>query len=791
MVHVRMSVVLSLSLVILWCWAAVGGQETYTILFSESDLFTSQNLGYDVVELISCRGTYEVGKPQLPVLITYVAIPPGTSVEKLEVIGTEDDDIPGRFVIFPVQEPQPIGTQPEDFVRPDPFIYNSYTPYPQEIVQFVQQADLAGQNLAVIAVHPVQFIGAKGRLIFTRSVEFALYLEQTDQQSETPCLSEGNRKKYERELREMVINPEAVSLPVSNVDPIPLTIPSETFDYVIISYTPYASAAQRLADWKTKKGVPARVVTTDEIQDWYGGSGKDEIRQFVRNAHNQWGTIYLLIVGDSDKIPLPTKRLEDENVPGDTYYADFDDDWVTEVHIGRCPANSTSQVTTFVKKVLAYEKDPVTQDYPLKAMFAAFDPDFFTKCETFAEQVISEYVPGRFSVTRVYDSYSGNHETEAVNAINGGLNFVWHADHGDCDVIGFGGFRHDWYLNTSEVDSDLDNNDEMVNLYSLSCHSSAIDECSSIAEHFTVYNPREAGVSYMGNTRYGWYNFGNCGALSGVYWEAMAKSVFNEEHYHLGEAFTDHKNDNPPGGDETMQYIYYELLLCGDPEMPLWLYQPKVMDATYAPQIQVGEQSYTVTVQDGSSGIQGARVCLMKGDEVYAVGTTNVSGQVTLTINPTSDGNMYVTVIAYNYIPCEGFCVVGEMPSVSVSVTPDATVIPRGGSLGYSVTVSNTGSSSAEFEYWTDIILWSGEPYGKNPIFGPRIVTLQPGHTKQGHISHAIPHSAPLKTYSCCGRIGDQPNSTWDEDCFEFTVVEGMTDGHDRSHNWEVLEQVF
>jgi hypothetical protein len=373
--------------------------------------------------------------------------------------------------------------------------------------------------------------------------------------------------------------------------------------------------------------------------------------------------------------------------------------------------------------------------------------------------------------------------------MEGGVNFAWHADHGNCDIIGFGAYWHGWYMSTGEVDA-INNDNEMVNFYSLSCHSSALDECTSIAEHFTVFNALEAGVSYTGNTRNGWYNYGNCGALSGIYWGAMAKSIFDEERYHLGEAFTDHKNSHPPGGDSYMQYIYFELLLCGDPEMPLWLYQPDNMTVTHATLIPVGSQDFTVMVKDGASGIQGATVCLWKGDEVYAVGTTNYSGEATLTINPTTEGTMYVTATAYDYIPYEGTCEVGGAPEVMVTLTPDDTVVPRGGTLGYTVSVTNNGGSSLTLDYWTDIILWTGEPYKKNPVFGPRTVTINPGQTREGHIGHAVPGNAPLKTYTCCGRVGTHPGSVWDEDCFEFTIVAGVN-GSGNKTSWEVVEETF
>jgi outer membrane protein assembly factor BamB len=110
---------------------------------------------------------------------------------------------------------------------------------------------------------------------------------------------------------------------------------------------------------------------------------------------------------------------------------------------------------------------------------------------------------------------------------------------------------------------------------------------------------------------------------------------------------------------------------------------------------------------------------------------------------------------------------------VTVEVIPDATIVPRGGELGYTVEVANNSGEDQTFEYWSDVYLWTGEPYKKNPVFGPKRVTIKAGKTKSGHLSHKVPNNAPLKTYTLCARIGCHPDDIWDEDCFEFTVVEG------------------
>jgi hypothetical protein len=111
-------------------------------------------------------------------------------------------------------------------------------------------------------------------------------------------------------------------------------------------------------------------------------------------------------------------------------------------------------------------------------------------------------------------------------------------------------------------------------------------------------------------------------------------------------------------------------------------------------------------------------------------------------------------------------------PDVSVYLTPDTTVVHRGGKLGFDILVRNNTGSSQAFEAWTDVILPNGKPYKSNPVLGPKMVPLQPRKWVIRHITQQVPGSAPLGDYVYMGKIGAWPDSLIDQDQFEFTVVE-------------------
>ena len=129
------------------------------------------------------------------------------------------------------------------------------------------------------------------------------------------------------------------------------------------------------------------------------------------------------------------------------------------------------------------------------------------------------------------------------------------------------------------------------------------------------------------------------------------------------------------------------------------------------------------------------------------------------------------------------------LPDVSVSLAPDSTSIPRGGKLGYTVTATNNTSSSQTFQYWTYVKLPNGSPYpAKGELLGPVTVTLSAGQAKSAHLTHAIPNSAPLGTYTYVGMVGPYP-ATWDSDIFFFTVTSSAFAPQGDTHEkWELLE---
>jgi hypothetical protein len=256
------------------------------------------------------------------------------------------------------------------------------------------------------------------------------------------CSPEAARA-WEKMVRESVVNPQDVRLRAADpAPPLGRGIGDGTFEYVIITPEDWADDFQPLAAWKTKKGIPANIVTREWIynEGGYGGDNVEKIRQFVIDAHDTWGAMYVLLGGDEGALPYHERYLLSEHVPNDTYYADYDSDWTCEVHVGRASVTDEAGIATFIDKVLTYETNPPLTDYARTAFFFGFD--MYTSGSHEGEgtktAIRDLYLPPDWTLRTEYDSEPGSHKADSIAYLNQGNNLVNHIDHCGSDYIGTG-----------------------------------------------------------------------------------------------------------------------------------------------------------------------------------------------------------------------------------------------------------------------------------------------------------------------------------------------------------------
>jgi len=160
---------------------------------------------------------------------------------------------------------------------------------------------------------------------------------------------------------------------------------------IIITHKNWMNEAEDWADYRINQGFSVKIVRVDDIFDEfnYGITSANSIRSFLQFAKNNWQTPpnYVLILGDASWDPrgyttnpfanfVPTKMFDTayEETGSDEALADFNDDGLAELAVGRIPAKTAADVTRMLNKVSVFE---VTshQGFSRGALFASDLPN--------------------------------------------------------------------------------------------------------------------------------------------------------------------------------------------------------------------------------------------------------------------------------------------------------------------------------------------------------------------------------------------------------------------------------
>jgi hypothetical protein len=690
---------------------------TQKINFNISDFRTEKLDNFDVINFSDFELTDEVGAPQLPAKSLYFVLSTGTKITKVEVIHSGSVMLDNHYDVIPTQPPAILlKDYPIKRAEPNQRIYNSFEPYPKEIVKFVEQGNFGGQNVAVIVIYPVQFIPKLKQLKFYNEVTISIdYLP-------SPLLPpQVGEEKGGGQIRKGLI-PSLSEL--CDYHPFNQTT---GFEYLVITNSEMDTIFQRLCNWKTKKGVKAVTRNVDWITSNYSGRDNPEkIRNYLKTLYPDSGLVWLLLGGDVDIVPVRNAfampcsahlNQREDSLPCDLYYSDLDDTWdfnnnnvfgevsdsvdlFPDIFVGRAPVNNVSQAQAFVNKILTYEKNPPL-DSQRKALFAAeiLWNTPYTDASVGKDYIDLMYIPPRYDpITKLYERLGNESRNSVVAAINEGQNFINHNGHGATQAMSVG----NGVLYNSDMDG-LNNSTTQGILYSIGCWTTAFD-FDAIAEHF-VRNPSGGGVAFIGNSSYGWGSpgnprFGYSDRFDGQFYA----ETFDNPAPHIGQILALAKAYFIAYSRDANVYRWhqYQINLLGEPEMMITTDSLQQLLVFHPEAVPLGQNRIVITVTDNGIPTTNALVCVQKGSEVYERGYTSLDGQVILNINPASSGNLALTVTVHNFLPYETEIpvITGAYVSYLTSVINDSSGnndhIPNPGEMvDYSVLFKNEGNVAA------------------------------------------------------------------------------------------------
>jgi hypothetical protein len=661
----------------------MAGTVTRTASFDRGDLIISQQNGYDNVEFHGGATLIQPGAPRVPRVIEALAIPSGAVPVGVQILSVEWSTLPGTYKVGPAQPdlplPQPGKTRTPSLYKPDPAIYGSDDPYPAVAARLVSSGTMGGYRIANVELYPVRYMPITGELQVATKLRYRL--EFASGASAAVATAE-QQVSFGDVVRSMVKNANDVNKYAPRVHPaVSFSLPAGHYEYVVVTDSVMDTVFQRLANWKTVKGVPGTVVRTSWIYANYSGYDQQEkIRNFIKDAYSTWGTQYVLLGGQGDYnsngqniVPTRICDYESDPEPCDLYYGGLDGTWdannnhtygeladsadmYSDVFVGRAPTYNVAMAQNFVNKTIRYEQNPPSGFIKKMGLYTAILWDSYE--ERPMQESIARITPSGWSDQKLYERTGTLSEQAAMDSMDAGVGMGHWDGHGNESGIYMGSSP---FFNSSDADA-MTNGDKTGIVVSIACDCAAWDWVSGgdcLAEHM-VNRVGGGCIATMMNTRYGYGAIDQQGNYTPGPSERLDTTFFAGVFYystpHIGQALGRSKACWAPYADslykyDQQRYCIYDLCLIGDPETPLWTAEPTALSVSHAGVVNIGNNiPYAVTVTTSlDAPVESAMVCLKKGTEVDVKGWTNASGQVTLYVSAQTPGQMFMAVNARDH----------------------------------------------------------------------------------------------------------------------------------------------
>ncbi len=410
---------------------------------------------------ISCHSDEDIllcpGMPMLPVVNIVVTIPLGSKIIDVNYVGSsyEKMDLPGK--IMPAPMPFKINGKGVSSVcsqqcipKLDESTYGSSSYFPSEWYSFHRGGGLLdGKRVSFLSIHvyPVRYAPRLDSIQYTRGVTVEVLYEKPETQS---------------------------------------FMAGDGYDMLVISPSEFIGALRPLEDYKNSIGVSTKLVALEEIT-CRGRDTQEQIKYCIKQAIEDWGVTYVLLVGNRTKVPA--RVVDSGDIPiypqfvTDLYYGDVFDcdgrfcswdannnsvfgelndtaivdgmDLYPDVYVGRLLCRNRSEVELVVNKTISYEENTWGKPWFKNLVVCGGDSHSMWKDIVFnlflgggiaregeyiGDRVAENMSESGFNVTKLYasalfpfgDADAERLTVENINtAINKGAGFVVFSGHGN------------------------------------------------------------------------------------------------------------------------------------------------------------------------------------------------------------------------------------------------------------------------------------------------------------------------------------------------------------------------
>ena len=550
---------------------------------------------YTCVKLGDNYNNGEPGKPYLPMFNINLLLPRNRNVSNIEIIPIKQKTYYLDLPVVPTQNQYPLcwnGTT--EFII-DNCTYNSTEnifeeQYIKGIINYNK-----GYPLLDITIRPFNYLPKDNILTFYQ--EFDMKITYIKDNTTTNNLYRGFDAE---EIKEDIYNKETFQtyndMPLDT--PIEYTggicDPNDDYKWVAIVNETMISSWQPLLQHRQQySGLTAKLVTVAEIlaeptyynTDPIFNDSAARVREFCKDAYQDWGTEYLLLGGDGLIYNYTTQTWNDivpyrefdtlvsytyHTMPCDLYFSNLDDDWYhngvwgggsnapkdlySEINVGRICVSTPDHVSNAINKIIEYETSQYNNEWYQTCGFIGGNLGWASTSKQYMEELRTG--TGCFSEYEGFEEFKVDHPEYPLNTT---WNRYYHADYTNWATLTDLAIKADNFSILNHLGHSSPNtpfsmpswgwrfNTQPFFGWSQGCLAGRFPGYTSGSEQLQCSKNESHAYGVVFNTGYGWGSTGStCGKSQQqqkIFWHYFFDVVDdNPEEWILGDAHTYQKD---------------------------------------------------------------------------------------------------------------------------------------------------------------------------------------------------------------------------------------------------------
>lgn len=675
-------------------WVLAGFSNAYKIDVTQYEKSFLNDGKFDKPVFENSSVIYEPGAFRIPYYTYIYALPPGLTADSVTDCSTYFRSISGSYNLSRIERAKTLSGSEEAAIEPSSLLLH-------KPVFISGYGESGGCVLVHVTIPSMLYDSSTNRIDILDSISFRFSLSPFSSSQQSGC------KGIENILRGLLENSDEAyfenSIKSSSylLDSIvEYVILVDTSDIMGMNHPELMEPLQRLAEWKTRTGILSRVFTLDYVEAMFSGAQTTEkIKSFITYMRLEFGTKYLLLVGEDDSDlddarsiyaendvgswmpryeefvfdPFEDGYIDADTVITDYYFSDLNNDDYVDIKVGRLLfdeyVKAFSVCSLFVERIIKHESDPDT-GYLGKMLLITENLYEGYPGKILAESV-ALYNPSGISEIKMYDEDGTYDDDAAISIMNSGVGIQMASSHG-CEYAYVLNNKNS--ISISDIEPGFNSDQKTFFFLGIPCWIGAYDyDC--LAEHMLCH-PSGGAIGGLFNTRYG---FGTIDYPGRSEWLTLQfiKMFSSTDLFRTGDL-------KAAMNDAAVKYLSLDPAakwcsraynLFGDPTMILYGGEPQHMTVSHPPSVDSSGYFYVIAT-DSISGSPVSNASLtvtcVNDPLLYIRGITDVNGSAVFYIDPSNAlDTMLISVVKKSYsVHMSRAAVILQPPERSIIISP-------------------------------------------------------------------------------------------------------------------------